>query len=53
MKPEAVEAEADEFAPAVSPAPEPDDLTELGGIGPRMSSLLAARGVTIYSQLEG
>jgi predicted flap endonuclease-1-like 5' DNA nuclease len=35
-----------------APAVEPDDLTQLKGIGPRVSSILAAGGVTTYAQLE-
>ena len=30
----------------------PDDLTQLSGIGPRISSILADAGVTTYAQLE-
>jgi len=30
----------------------PDDLTQLSGIGPRISSILAEGGVTTYAQLE-
>jgi len=32
-------------------APEPDDLTRLVGIGPKLADALAARGVTCFSQL--
>lgn len=31
---------------------EPDDLTQISGIGPRMSSILVEGGVTTYAQLE-
>ncbi|MEO8926419.1 MAG: helix-hairpin-helix domain-containing protein [Caulobacteraceae bacterium] len=41
--------------PAVEPAPapvtEPDDLTRLVGIGPKLADALAARGVTQFAQL--
>jgi len=50
-----------EVAPAVEkiavetvepiPAAEPDDLTRLVGIGPKLADALAARGVTCFSQL--
>ena len=32
-------------------APEPDDLTRVVGIGPKLADALAARGVTCFSQL--
>lgn len=35
-----------------APAAAPDDLTQLKGIGPRVSSILASGGVTTYAQLE-
>src|SRR4029079_19033096 len=38
-------------APAAPAAP-PDDLTQISGIGPRLSSILSRGGVTTYSQLE-
>ena len=38
-------------AKAAKAAP-PDDLTQLTGIGPRISSILADGGVTTYAQLE-
>ena len=38
-------------APA-APAAAPDDLTQISGIGPRLSSILSRGGVTTYSQLE-
>ncbi len=41
----AKEAKAEKAAP-------PDDLTQLSGIGPRISSILADGGVTTYAQLE-
>jgi predicted flap endonuclease-1-like 5' DNA nuclease len=41
----AKEAKAEKAAP-------PDDLTQLTGIGPRISSILADGGVTTYAQLE-
>ena len=39
-------------APANAPAAAPDDLTQISGIGPRLSSILSRGGVTTYSQLE-
>jgi predicted flap endonuclease-1-like 5' DNA nuclease len=33
-------------------AASPDDLTQLNGIGPRISSILADGGVTTYEELE-
>jgi predicted flap endonuclease-1-like 5' DNA nuclease/uncharacterized membrane protein len=41
-------------AAAAAPEPEatPDDLTQISGIGPRLSSILTRGGVTTYSQLE-
>ena len=39
-------------APAAAPAAAPDDLTQISGIGPRLSSILSRGGVTTYSQLE-
>ena len=38
-------------APKAKAAP-PDDLTQLNGIGPRISSILADGGVTTYDELE-
>jgi predicted flap endonuclease-1-like 5' DNA nuclease/uncharacterized membrane protein len=38
-------------APA-EPAAAPDDLTQISGIGPRLSSILSHGGVTTYAQLE-
>ncbi len=38
--------------PKAAPAAAPDDLTQLNGIGPRISSILAAGGVTTYEELE-
>src|SRR4029078_11890287 len=38
-------------APA-APAAVPDDLTQIHGIGPRLSSILSRGGVTTYTQLE-
>ncbi len=35
-----------------APAAPPDDLTQLSGIGPRISTILADAGVTTYAQLE-
>jgi predicted flap endonuclease-1-like 5' DNA nuclease len=35
-----------------APAAPPDDLTQLTGIGPRISTILADAGVTTYAQLE-
>src|SRR4029079_17164256 len=32
--------------------PAPDDLPQISGIGPRLSSILSRGGVTTYSQLE-
>jgi len=37
--------------PVAIPAPEPDDLTVLVGIGPKLAASLAARGVTRYAQI--
>jgi predicted flap endonuclease-1-like 5' DNA nuclease len=37
---------------AAAPAAKPDDLTQLTGIGPRISKLLADGGVTTYSALQ-
>ena len=41
-------------APKAKPAEAvaPDDLTQLNGIGPRISSILSDGGVTTYAQLE-
>ncbi len=39
-------------AAAEAPPAEPDDLTQINGIGPRMSSILVEGGVTTYAQLE-
>ena len=49
---EAVEAEAGEPEPA-EPAPEvePDDLKRIEGIGPKISSILQAAGISTYAQL--
>lgn len=44
----ALEAEA---APAVIEAVEPDDLTRMTGIGPKLSAALAERGVTRFAQI--
>jgi predicted flap endonuclease-1-like 5' DNA nuclease len=33
-------------------APEPDDLTQLSGIGPRIATILSDAGVTTYDQLQ-
>ena len=38
-------------APKATPVLEPDDLTRLVGIGPKLADALAARGVTRFSQL--
>ena len=38
--------------PKAAEAASPDDLTQLNGIGPRISSILAAGGVTTYEELE-
>ena len=48
-------SESSHHAAAKSKAPEPapaDDLTQLTGIGPRISSILAEGGVTTYAELE-
>src|SRR5207247_6420417 len=43
---------AAEAAPEPEPAPaEPDDLTRIVGIGPKLSEALAARGVTRFAQI--
>src|SRR4029079_14598718 len=47
----AAKAKPAKEAKAAKAAP-PDDLTQLSGIGPRISSILAAGGVTTYDQLE-
>ena len=39
-------------AAAAAPATTPDDLTQLKGIGPRMSSALGDAGVTTYADLQ-
>ena len=44
----AEEAEPEEVA---APAPTPDDLTQLSGIGPKASEALAAAGITTYAAL--
>jgi predicted flap endonuclease-1-like 5' DNA nuclease len=46
----AVEVEA-EAAPAVIEALDPDDLTRMTGIGPKLSAALAERGVTRFAQI--
>ena len=47
-------AEAKAVAPAETPAPsEPDDLTRIEGIGPKISSVLQAAGITTFAQLAG
>ena len=38
--------------PAATKAAPPDDLTQLNGIGPRISSILSDGGVTTYAELE-
>jgi len=38
--------------PAATKAAPPDDLTQLTGIGPRISSILSDGGVTTYAELE-
>lgn len=38
-------------APAGALAPEPDDLTRMSGIGPKLSAALAAHGVTRFAQI--
>lgn len=40
-----------EVAPEPAPEPEPDDLTVLVGIGPKLAASLAERGITRYAQL--
>jgi predicted flap endonuclease-1-like 5' DNA nuclease len=43
-----------EFVEPEAPAPvaaEPDDLTRLNGIGPKLAASLAARGVTTFAQI--
>ena len=44
---------AGEAAPAeaAAPAPSPDDLTQLAGVGPKASAALAASGITTYAAL--
>lgn len=37
--------------PVLAPVAEPDDLTRLVGIGPKLADALAARGVTQFAQL--
>jgi predicted flap endonuclease-1-like 5' DNA nuclease len=48
-------AESDEVEAAPAPvavaATEPDDLTKIAGIGPKMALALAAAGITTYRQL--
>jgi len=39
-------------APKAKVAAPPDDLTQLNGIGPRISSILSDGGVTTYAELE-
>ncbi len=38
--------------PKAAKAAAPDDLTQLNGIGPRISSILSDGGVTTYAELE-
>ena len=50
------EAPASRVAPPLAPAPapdEPDDLSEIGGIGPVYKARLAQAGITTYSALSG
>jgi hypothetical protein len=46
----AAKAEAEAPRPIVE-APEPDDLTRIEGIGPKISSLLRAAGIVTFAQL--
>ena len=48
--PPAAKAEAEAARPIVE-APQPDDLTRIEGIGPKISSLLQAAGITTFTQL--
>jgi predicted flap endonuclease-1-like 5' DNA nuclease len=52
----AVEGPTDEAAAAEEPAPpppEPDDLKVIEGIGPKISSVFQAAGITTFAQLAG
>lgn len=48
---EPVKAEAEAAAPPAAPPTEPDDLTKIEGIGPKISGLLQAAGITTFAQL--
>ena len=51
---EDVEVHADEVAAEAEEAPaEPDDLTKIEGIGPKIASVFNAAGITNFSQLAG
>ena len=50
-KSSAAKAKPAKEAKAAKAAP-PDDLTQLSGIGPRISTILADGGVTTYAELE-
>ncbi len=41
------------MAPEIAPQPVPDDLKIIEGIGPKISSLLAAEGIVTFAQLAG
>ena len=45
------EAEVAEEAPAETEAPEPDDLTRIEGIGPKIASVLQGAGIATFAQL--
>ncbi|MBA3810586.1 MAG: hypothetical protein H0X27_02870 [Caulobacteraceae bacterium] len=49
--PEAIAVSALAEAQSLTAAPEPDDLTRLVGIGPKLAEALAARGVTNFAHL--
>jgi predicted flap endonuclease-1-like 5' DNA nuclease len=46
-----VEAEAEPAEEAAEELPEPDDLKRIEGIGPKISSVLQAAGITTFAQL--
>ena len=49
--PEAIVPEPELVAPAPPPEPKADDLTRIEGIGPKISSVLKAAGITTFAQL--
>jgi predicted flap endonuclease-1-like 5' DNA nuclease len=45
------EIESEAAKAAATPAPQPDDLTRLVGIGPKLAAALAERGTTTFAQI--